>query len=102
EALQRSITALSAMTGHSAASITEECHSLLEKLDWLRVGQEAITYETLSKTIELYNSQQEENHLSIEKLISGLAVRRKVCKLVQEGHINEQVIKALDDMARGV
>ncbi|RWX56114.1 replication initiator protein RctB domain-containing protein [Photobacterium chitinilyticum] len=102
EALQRSITALSAMTGHSATSITEECHGLLEKLDWLRVGKEAMTYETLSKTIELYNNEQESNHLSIEKLISGLAVRRKVCKLVQEGHMNEQVMKALDDMARGI
>ncbi|MGF1725701.1 replication initiator protein RctB domain-containing protein [Photobacterium nomapromontoriensis] len=102
EALQRSITALSAMTGHSAASISEECHGLLEKLDWLRVSGEPLPYETLSRTIELYNAQQNERHLSIEKLISGLAVRRKVCKLVFEGHINEQVLTALDDVARGV
>lgn len=102
EALQRSITALSAMTGHSAASISEECHGLLEKLDWLRVGDEVVPYETLSQIIELYNTQQDERHLSIERLISGLAVRRKVCKLVHQGHINEQVMTALDDMARGL
>ncbi|WP_273860096.1 replication initiator protein RctB domain-containing protein [Photobacterium sp. GSS17] len=102
EALQRSITALSAMTGHSIAAISEECHALLEKLDWIRVGGDAMPYETLSKTIELYNNQQDERHLSIERLISGLAVRRKVCKLVFEGHYNEQVMTALDDMARGI
>ncbi|MGF1688221.1 DUF3346 domain-containing protein [Photobacterium japonica] len=101
EALQRSITALSAMTGHSVASISEECQSLLEKLDWLRVSGEPIPYETLSKIIELYNGQQDERHLSIEKLISGLAVRRKVCKLVFEGHMNESVMTALDDIASG-
>ena len=101
EALQRSITALSAMSGHSVASISEECHGLLEKLDWLRVGGEVVAYETLSKTIELYNSQHDEGHLSIERLISGLAVRRKVCKLVFEGHINEQVMNALNDIASG-
>ena len=102
EALQRSITALSAMTGHSVTSITEECHGFLEKLDWLHVAGEVVSYETLSKTVELYNSKQEDRHLSIERLISGLAVRRKVCKLVHEGHINEQVLSALDDVARGI
>ncbi|MGF1680142.1 replication initiator protein RctB domain-containing protein [Photobacterium minamisatsumaniensis] len=102
EALQRSITALSAMTGHSIAAINDECQALLEKLDWLRVSGEVLSYDTLSKTIELYNSQHEERHLSIERLISGLAVRRKVCKLVFEGHINEQVMNALDDVARGI
>ncbi|MGF1693274.1 replication initiator protein RctB domain-containing protein [Photobacterium kagoshimensis] len=102
EALQRSITALSAMTGHSVSSVSDECHELLEKLDWLRVSDQVVSYETLSKTVELYNSQQEDRHLSIERLISGLAVRRKVCKLVHEGHINEQVLTALDDVARGV
>ncbi|WP_036818467.1 replication initiator protein RctB domain-containing protein, partial [Photobacterium sanctipauli] len=102
EALQRSITALSAMSGHSVAAINDECQGLLEKLDWLRVGGEVVPYETLSKTIELYNSQQAERHLSIERLISGLAVRRKVCKLVYEGHINEQVMNALDDVAQGI
>ncbi|MGR5126543.1 replication initiator protein RctB domain-containing protein [Photobacterium swingsii] len=102
EALQRSITALSAMTGHSASSVSDECHELLEKLDWLRVSDQVVSYETLSKTVELYNSQQEDRHLSIERLISGLAVRRKVCKLVHEGHINEQVLMALDDVAKGV
>ncbi|KHT65136.1 translation elongation factor [Photobacterium gaetbulicola] len=101
EALQRSITALSAMSGHSIASISEECHGLLEKLDWLKVNGDVVPYETLSKTIELYNGQHDEGHLSIERLISGLAVRRKVCKLVYEGHINEQVMNALDDIARG-
>ncbi|WP_199449385.1 replication initiator protein RctB domain-containing protein, partial [Vibrio harveyi] len=50
EALQRSITALSAMTGHSASSVSEECHELLEKLDWLRVADQVVSYETLSKT----------------------------------------------------
>ncbi|KLV09638.1 translation elongation factor [Photobacterium aquae] len=100
EALQRSITALSAMSGHSASAISEECHTLLEKLDWLRVSGEVVPYETLSRTIELYNEQQDARHLSIERLISGLAVRRKVCKLVFEGHYNEQVMTALDDMAQ--
>lgn len=89
------------MTGHSAASISEECQGLLEKLDWLRVAGDIVPYETLSKTIELYNGQQDERHLSIEKLISGLAVRRKVCKLVFEGHMNESVITALEDIASG-
>ncbi|MCG7497929.1 DUF3346 domain-containing protein [Vibrio sp. Of7-15] len=100
EALERSITALSAMTGHSATSIAEECHGLIEKLDWLRVGGEKIPYETLSKTVELFNNQPNERHLSIERLISGLAVRRKVCKLVFEGHIDQQVLLALDEVAK--
>ncbi len=52
EALQRSITALSAMTGHPASVITEECQGYLEKLDWLRVGDQVVPYETLSRTIE--------------------------------------------------
>lgn len=102
EALQRSITALSAMTGHSATTVTEECQAFLQKLEWLYVGTEVVSYETLSKTVELYNNQEGERHLSIERLISGLAVRRKVCKLVHEGHVNEQVLAALDDVARGV
>lgn len=102
EALQRSIMALSAMTGHSQSSITEECQGLLEKLDWLRVGEEVVSYDVLSKTVELFNSQQDEGHLSIERLISGLAVRRKVCKLVHQGHFNEQVMTALEDMAKGL
>ncbi|WP_318439351.1 replication initiator protein RctB domain-containing protein [Photobacterium leiognathi] len=102
EALQRSITALSAMTGHSSSAITEECQGYLEKLDWLYVAGEKVSYETLSKTVELYNSRQDERHLSIERLISGLAVRRKVCQLVHQGHINEQVLRALDDVAKGI
>ncbi|ARR51370.1 DUF3346 domain-containing protein [Photobacterium damselae subsp. damselae] len=102
EALQRSITALSAMTGHPSSAITDECQGYLEKLDWLRVGDEVVSYETLSKTVELYNSQQDARHLSIERLISGLAVRRKVCKLVHTGHINDQVMAALDDVAKGI
>ncbi|PSW62107.1 translation elongation factor [Photobacterium kishitanii] len=102
EALQRSITALSAMTGHPATTITEECQGYLEKLDWLHVAGERVSYETLSKTVELYNSRQDERHLSIERLISGLAVRRKICKLVHEGHITEQVLTALDDVAKGI
>ncbi|MDO6708226.1 MULTISPECIES: replication initiator protein RctB domain-containing protein [unclassified Photobacterium] len=101
EALQRSITALSAMSGHAVSVITEECQGYLDKLDWLRVGSDVVPYETLSKTVELFNSQHDERHLSIERLISGLAVRRKVCKLVHEGHMNEQVLAALDDIANG-
>lgn len=99
EALERSITALSAMTGHPFASIQEECHELLDKLDWLKVNDTILPYETLSKTIELYNVYQENKHLSIERLIAGLAVRRKVCKQVFEGHIDEMVYRALDEMA---
>jgi hypothetical protein len=103
EALERSITALSAMTGHSHASIKEECSELIEKLDWLRVGEDVIPYETLSKLIELYNDRDSTSnrHLSIERLISGLAVRRKVCKQVHEGHLDENVFLALDEMAIG-
>ncbi|MEZ8307273.1 replication initiator protein RctB domain-containing protein [Vibrio splendidus] len=103
EALERSITALSAMTGHSHASIKEECSELIEKLDWLRVGEDVIPYETLSRLIELYNDRDSTSnrHLSIERLISGLAVRRKVCKQVHEGHLDENVFLALDEMAIG-
>jgi len=99
EALERSISALAAMTGHSQGSIREECLELIEKLDWLRVGESPIPYETLSKMIELYNSQNNNKHLSIERLIAGLAVRRKVCKQVMDGHLDETVFRALDEVA---
>ncbi|MFC1233559.1 replication initiator protein RctB domain-containing protein [Vibrio sp. F74] len=102
EALERSITALSAMTGHSPSSIKEECEELIGKLDWLRVADEVVSYQVLSKTIELYNSQSSSKHLSIEKLISALAVRKKVCKSVFEGHIDEEVFRTLDDVAIGI
>ncbi|MDH5961627.1 DUF3346 domain-containing protein [Vibrio aestuarianus] len=102
ETLERSITALSAMTGHSPSSIKEECIELIDKLDWLRVSGEMIPYETLSKLIELYNTQNENKHLSIERLISGLAVRRKVCKQVYDGHLDESVFRALDEVAIGI
>lgn len=85
EALQRSITALSAMTGHSASSVSDECHELLEKLDWLRVSDQVVSYETLSKTVELYNSQQEDRHLSIERLISGLLSAEKSVNWCMKG-----------------
>ncbi|PNQ54011.1 replication initiator protein RctB domain-containing protein [Vibrio sagamiensis] len=99
EALERSITALSAMTGHAYASIKEECSEFIEKLDWLRVEDQKISYETLSKTVELFNSQTEAKHLTIERLIAGLAVRRKICRQVYEGHIDDVVIRALEEMA---
>ncbi|RJX66211.1 DUF3346 domain-containing protein [Vibrio sinensis] len=99
EALERSIGALSAMTGHSPNSIKEECLELIEKLDWLKVGKEVIPYETLSRIVELYNDQSNNKHLSIERLLAGLAVRRKVCKQVYEGHIDETVFRALDEVA---
>ncbi|RSD30566.1 replication initiator protein RctB domain-containing protein [Vibrio pectenicida] len=99
EALERSVTALSAMTGHSHSSILEECKELMEKLDFLKVGEDVIPYETLSKLIELYNSQNESKHLSIERLIAGLAVRRKVCKQVYSGHLDESVYRVLDEVA---
>lgn len=102
EALERSITALSAMTGHAPSSIHEECQELIEKLDWLRVDNNIISYETLSKLIDLYNKQNSHKHLSIERLISGLAVRRKVCKLVYEGHLDDSVFRALDEVAIGI
>jgi len=102
EALERSITALSAMTGHSPSSIKEECEELIGKLDWLRVADEVVSYQVLSKTIELYNTQTSSKHLSIEKLISALAVRKKVCKSVFEGHIDEEVFRTLDDVAIGI
>ncbi len=99
EALERSITALSAMTGHSYASINEECSELLAKLDWLRVDEEVIPYETLSRVVELYNNQNESKHLTIERLIAGLAVRRKVCRQIYQGHFDEMVFRALDEVA---
>lgn len=99
EALERSITALSAMTGHSPTSIREECVELVDKLDWLRVDNQILSYEALSQLIERYNQQNSNNHLSIEKLISGLAVRRKISKLVFQGQWNETIIQALDDIA---
>jgi hypothetical protein len=102
EALERSITALSAMTGHSPSSIREECQELIDKLDWLKVGNNVIPYETLSKAIELYNTRSANKHLSIERLISGLAVRRKVCKQIYEGHIDESVFQILDEVAIGI
>ncbi|SHO54552.1 replication initiator protein RctB domain-containing protein [Vibrio quintilis] len=102
EALERSILALSAMTGHSPSQIRQECEELIEKLDWLRYGQEPIPYEILSKTVELFNAGNDGKHLSIERLISGLAVRRKVCKLIGEGLVNEDVLKVLDDIAIGI
>ncbi|NOH82456.1 DUF3346 domain-containing protein [Vibrio sp. 03-59-1] len=102
EALERSIMALAAMTGHSPNSIKDECSELIDKLDWLRVGEQVIPYETLSKMIELYNDQSENKHLSIERLISGLAVRRKICKQVFDGHLDEAVFRALDEVAIGI
>jgi hypothetical protein len=102
EALERSVTALSAMTGHPHQSIKDECQELLDKLDWLKVGDNVLSYETLSKTIELYNMRNENKHLSIERLISGLSVRRKVCKQVLEGHLDEVVFRALDEVAIGI
>ncbi|GAD74508.1 hypothetical protein VAZ01S_011_00360 [Vibrio azureus NBRC 104587] len=99
EALERSITALSAMTGHSYALIKEECSEFIEKLDWLRVEDQPLSYETLSKTVELFNSLTEAKHLTIERLIAGLAVRRKICRQVFEGHIDDVVIRALEEMA---
>ncbi|MGB2078237.1 MAG: replication initiator protein RctB domain-containing protein [Vibrio sp.] len=98
-ALERSLTALSAMTGHPYSAIKEECDGLIEKLEWLKVGEETVSYDVLSKTIEFYNQQAGDKHLSIERLIGGLAVRRKVCKQIFEGHLDESVIRALDDMA---
>ncbi len=99
EALERSITALSAMTGHPYNSIKNECTELLEKLDWLRVDDNPVNYETLSRLIELYNSRSENKHLSIERLISALAVRKKVCKQVYQGHFDESVFRVLDEVA---
>uniref|UniRef100_UPI000CE46AF6 replication initiator protein RctB domain-containing protein n=2 Tax=Vibrionaceae TaxID=641 RepID=UPI000CE46AF6 len=99
EALERSVTALSAMTGHSYASIKEECSDFIEKLDFLRVGDAPLPYETLSKTVELFNSQNDIKHLTIERLIAGLAVRRKVCRQIFDGHMDEMVFRALDEMA---
>lgn len=102
EALERAVTALSAMTGHSPSSIQTECQELIEKLDWLKVGEDIIDYEILSKTIELFNAQSTNKHLSIERLISGLAVRRKVSKSILQGHLDEEVFRTLDDVAIGI
>lgn len=101
EALERSITALSVMTGHSPSSIRDECQELINKLEWLKVEQDIIPYETLSRVIELYNAQTNSKHLSIERLITGLAVRRKVCRSIMEGHIDDLVFQALDEVAAG-
>ncbi|RXJ71881.1 translation elongation factor [Veronia nyctiphanis] len=101
EALQRSIAALSAMTGHPAATITEECNGYMDKLDWLKVDGDVMPYETLRKTIEFYNQSQQDRHLSIERLISGLAVRRKVCKQVFHGQLDGTVLAVLDEVASG-
>lgn len=97
EALERSIAALSAMTGHPPSSVKEECLELIKKLEWLKVGNETISYEMLSQVIELYNNQYSNRHLSIERLIAALAVRRKVCKQILEGHMDETVFNALDE-----
>ncbi len=99
EALQRSISALSAMTGHSISTITDECQTYLDKLDWLRVGDKVLDYETLSKTVEFYNNQNKENLLSIEKLISGLSVRRKISRHIFEGHFDTKILTVLDEIA---
>ncbi len=99
EALERSIAALSSMTGQSYAGLKEECSELLEKLDWLRVDEQVLPYETLRSTIELYNQQNENKHLSVERLIAALAVRRKVCRQIFEGHLDETVFRALDEVA---
>ncbi|MGO1297592.1 MAG: replication initiator protein RctB domain-containing protein [Vibrio sp.] len=98
EALERSIIALAAMTGHSPNSIREECVELIDKLELLKVSDQVVPYETLSKVIELYNSQSNRRHLSIERLISGLAVRRKVSKKIMEGHLDESVFRVLDEL----
>jgi hypothetical protein len=102
EALERSITALSVMTGHSPSSIRDECEDLIQKLEWLKVEDNVIPYETLSRVIELYNAQTNNKHLSIERLITGLAVRRKVCRSIMDGHVDELVFLALDEVASGV
>ncbi|CAM3505636.1 replication initiator protein RctB domain-containing protein [Paraphotobacterium marinum] len=102
EALQRSVTALSGLTGNSSQIILDECQGLIDKLEWLYVDQKKITYEELSKVIEFYNSSSTDKHLSIESLISGLAVRKKVSKLLFENNINDQVKRALDEIANGI
>lgn len=99
EAFQRSVTALSAMSGHSAATIAQECRELVEKLEWLKSGEDIISYEQLSKLVELYNTDNKHKHLSIERLISGLAVRKKVTKLIAQGHYNDLVMETLSDLA---
>lgn len=102
EALERSITALSVMTGHSPSSIRDECEELIQKLEWLKVEDKIIPYELLSRVIELYNAQTEKKHLSIERLITGLAVRKKICRSILEEEIDGQVFQALDEVAAGV
>ncbi len=102
EALERSITALSAITGHSSSSIREECQELMSKLDWLRVDEDVVPYEILSKVIEFYNTQHLNKHLSIERLISGLAVRRKVCKQIYQQQLDDAVFRALDELAANI
>lgn len=99
EAFDRSVKALAAVSGHSASAVAKECQELLDKLEWLKVNDNVVPYETLSKVVELYNKDNEHNHLSIERLISGLAVRKKISQLVYEGHINAQVMNALADIA---
>ncbi len=99
EALERSIMALSAMTGHPFATVENECKELIEKLEWLKVGEDIVSYEHLSEVIELFHHSQPEKHLTIEKLIGGLAVRRKVCRDILQGHFNDSVISALNDIA---
>ncbi len=37
--------------------------------------------------------------LTIERLIAGLAVRRTVCRQIFDGHMDEMVFRALDEMA---
>ena len=71
----------------------------MEKLDWLRVDGNIMPYESLSRTIEFYNKQQEDKHLSIERLISGLAIRRKICRQVFEGNLDRAVLAVLDEVA---
>ncbi|MCL9781677.1 DUF3346 domain-containing protein [Vibrio sp. S4M6] len=99
EALERSVSALAAISGHPYNSIKTECDELIEKLEYLKVGDDVISYQSLSQLVELYNGQNDDKHLSIERLISGLAVRRKVCKCIYEGRIDESVHKVLEDMA---
>ena len=99
EALERSITALAAMTGQPPTTIKQECEELIDKLEWLSVSGKPISYDKLSQLVELYNSQATNKHLSIERLIAGLAVRRKVCKSIAEGNYDHSVTQILDELA---
>jgi hypothetical protein len=99
EALERSITALSAMTGHPASIVEQECLELIEKLDWLKAGEQVISYDKLSEVIDLFQQSNQDKHMTIEKLIGGLAVRRKVCRNIADGHYDESVMIALQDIA---